>query len=77
MNEFNKIFFSTLSKEYCIYFYALSVIALLSLLLTVGCIIYKMITKKKKCSVNFELYNIFMLGIIYFQNRLLYSMCIN
>lgn len=77
MNEFNKIFFSTLSKEYCIYFYALSVIALLSLLLTVGCVIYKMISKKKKYSVNFELYNIFMLGIIYFQNRLLYSMCIN
>ena len=48
MNEFNKIIFSTLSKEYSIYFYALSVLALLTLLLTVGCLIYKMITKKKE-----------------------------
>ena len=78
MNQFNEIFFSSLSKDYCIYFYILSLIFFISLVMTLGCCIYKMFfMSKKKCSINFELYNLFMLGLLYFQNRLLYSMCMN
>uniref|UniRef100_A0AB39JFT1 Uncharacterized protein n=1 Tax=Florenciella sp. virus SA2 TaxID=3240092 RepID=A0AB39JFT1_9VIRU len=78
MNQFNEIFFSSLSKDYCIYFYILSLIFFISLVMAVGCCVYKFfLMTKKKCSVSFELYNVFMLGLLYFQNRLLYSMCMN
>ncbi len=79
MNQFNEIFFSSLSKDYCIYFYILSLIFFISLVMAVGCCAYKMflMSKKKKSSVGFEFYNVFILGLLYFQNRLLYSMCMN
>ena len=69
--------FGPISKDYCIYFYFLSVAGFI-LVVLVGCLLVVDITTKKK----FELWDFFKYFILaftylmgYLQNRLLYSMC--
>lgn len=79
MNNFNEdYFFGPLPKSYCLYFYYLSVIGLVLLVLSVLSSIAMMVSRTR--SPEFFM-NTFMISlsyvIFYFQNRLLYTMCIN
>lgn len=77
MNNISSIF-SPLHKEFCIYFYYLSVFGFALLIFTLLSAIVVTIVKKK--GFDFVLQMILLsLGyfIFYFQNRLLYSMCVN
>ena len=67
--------FSPLGKEYCAYFYWLSVIAFIFLLL----VLYNslMLLLKGKFKVLYFVISLFGPGLMYFNNRLLYSMCVN
>ncbi len=69
--------YGPLGKEYCIWFYILSVFGFISLVMFVIPALYIGITKNK----GFEYYLAIMMAsvvyaIVYFQNRLLYSMCV-
>ena len=67
--------FSPLGKEYCVYFYWLSVIAFIFLLL----VLYNslIVLLKGKFNVLYFVISLFGPGLMYFNNRLLYSMCLN
>ena len=67
--------FSPLSKDYCLYFYYLSIFGFVLLIFSALEFGWTIVQKKK-----FDFKNIMIaLGyfIFYFQNRLLYSMCIS
>lgn len=69
--------FSPLSKDYCLYFYILSIFAFV--LIIVNVVMFAWNLYKRKNGSEYIVKNIFgILGvfIIYFQNRLLYSMCV-
>jgi hypothetical protein len=73
--------FSPLSQEYCIYFYYLQVIGFIFLVLLMLSCLFLLIsgdTKKgkNKTSMFAMLVMIATYGIFYFQNRLLYSICV-
>jgi hypothetical protein len=67
--------FSPLGKEYCVYFYWLSVIAFIFLLL----VLYNSLRLllKGKFKVLYFVISLIGPGLMYFNNRLLYSMCLN
>lgn len=67
--------FSPLGKEYCVYFYWLSVIAFIFLLL----VLYNSLRLllKGKFNVLYFVISLFGPGLMYFNNRLLYSICLN
>lgn len=76
MDEINQTLFGPIAKDYCLYFYILSVIAAVNFVLfIVGMIFYGM--KKKVDSSFFVIMIIYSGGILlhYLQNRLLYNMC--
>lgn len=76
MDEINNTLFGPIAKDYCLYFYILSVIAAVNFVLfIVGMIFYGM--KKKVDSTFFVIMLIYSGGILlhYLQNRLLYNMC--
>jgi len=79
MNSYIKSFFEPLPREYCNYFYFLSIFFAIIFVLTIVSAIYGLIFNYKKFNVIFSL-NMFMVIInsllAYFVNRLLYSMCI-
>ena len=77
MNRLNEIFFSTLTKEYCMYFYLMMVIFFVFLVMAMFTIIVHIVKYKKKTDYLLMITNAFTLAVIYFQNRLLYSMCVN
>lgn len=68
--------FGPLSKQYCLYFYILSILAFVSLIVVIISLVIG-ITKRKSA----EFYVIMLLAagnyaMYYFQNRLLHSMCV-
>lgn len=68
--------FSPLSKDYCLYFYYLSIFGFVLLIFSIIAFVWTYIQKKK--DGDFILKSVMIaLGyfIFYFQNRLLYSMC--
>ena len=66
-----------ISNKYCIYFYILSVLAIVFFVVVLGVIVWSGVTKKIKLSymVVALVYSAQFL-LIYLQNRLLYNMCI-
>ena len=68
--------FSPLSKDFCLYFYILSVFGFILLVISVIFLIWTISQKKTGFDYIFKTVMI-ALGyfIFYFQNRLLYSMC--
>lgn len=77
MNAINEIFFSELSKDYCVYFYLMMVIFFALLTMTMFTIIVSIIKRNKKTDYLLLTTNAFTLALVYFQNRILYSMCAN
>jgi len=70
--------FGPLGKDYCIWFYFLSVLSFIGLILFLASGIYRGISKKKDAMYFFGIFVISMWYVVgYFQNRLLYSMCAN
>lgn len=68
--------FGPLGKEYCIWFYFLSILAFISIVLFLVPAIYKGIVSKKDIWYYLGVLTVTMMyGISYFQNRLLFSMC--
>ena len=76
-NSLNNIV-GPISSKYCVYFYILSVLAIVFFVIVLGTIMWAFVTKKIKLSYVFisALYSVQFL-LIYLQNRLLYNMCIN
>ena len=71
-----KSLFGPLSKDYCIWFYFLSVLAFVGGLFFAIPAIYKGINAKKDASYYLAVLAIVGMYLVsYFQNRLLYSMC--
>ena len=75
MSSFVDNLFSPLGKEYCGYFYWLTVIAFIFLLLALFNVVTKLL--KGKVSVVDSLLTLLAPALAYFVNRLLYSMCVN
>lgn len=78
MNNVMKFLFGPLDKEYCLYFYYLSVFGFVFFIIAFLTMI-RLAIAKKRTSV-FYANSIMVLlgyGIFYFQNRLLHTMCSN
>ena len=78
MSDFslNNYLFGPLDIEFCLYFYILSIINFIFVLMFIGYLAYSLISINRK-TINFSLIFNGMLGciVLYFQNRLLFSMC--
>lgn len=71
-------FFTPLGKEYCVYFYYLSVIGFAFFWLALISGLYMGIMQKEKPGFYMQIAMICITYlIVYFKSRLLYSMCIN
>ena len=69
--------YGPLSQDYCIYFYFLSILGFVMMSLTVLSGLVVGVTKKKGSSFFISVLMIALAyGVFYFQNRLLYSMCV-
>jgi len=72
-------YFGPLPREYCVYFYALSIIFGIMFIISIVSIAYFMITHIKKVNTMFIVNSIFILlnsFLAYLVNRLLHTMCI-
>lgn len=68
--------YGPLNKEYCIYFYILSVIGFMLMIVSILSTLFIGITKQKNSKFYAEMFMIsIMYGLIYFHNRLLHSIC--
>ena len=76
-NSMMQNLFGPLSKQYCLYFYILSIIFLvLAAVLFLSTLVIG-ITKRKDFSFYYySIIGVLGYGMIYFQNRLLHSMCV-
>ena len=77
MDNLLESFFGPLNKDYCLYFYILSVVGFILLTMMLATTLMVGITKRK--GIDFYLQSVSIAvayGIFYFQNRLLYSMCV-
>lgn len=70
--------YGPLDRKYCLYFYFLSILGFVLFVFMLFSILYITIAKKKDSSFYFPMLIASLgYGIFYFQNRLLYSMCIH
>jgi len=78
-STFMNQYFGPLSREYCIYFYALSIIFGVMFIISVVSITYFMVTHIKKVNMMFIVNSVLILlnsFLAYFANRLLHTMCV-
>ena len=70
---------SPLSKNYCSWFYILALVNLLFIFILIIGFIFSLFSKNKEIQKHTYpiFYSFIVLFFTYFQNRLLYSMCIN
>jgi hypothetical protein len=73
MTDLRSSLFSPLDRNYCLYFYYLSVFAFIFLLLT--CLNGVYLALKGKADIGMVLLSLAGPFLLYFNNRLLYSMC--
>jgi hypothetical protein len=77
MDDIQQTFFSPLGKQYCLYFYILSVIGLIFVAVVLFSAVIIGVSKRKGLDFYFAaLMGSLGYAVFYFQNRLLYSMCI-
>ena len=72
-------YFGPLPREFCVYFYILSIVFGITFLMSVISIAYFMITNIKKVNTMFVFNSIFILlntFLAYIANRLLHTMCV-
>lgn len=77
MGDIMSYLYGPLSKEYCLYFYFLSIIGFLSMFIILLAFIFVSLKSKKmdNAFIVSSLSLALIYFIFYFQNRLLYSMC--
>ena len=76
MNDIIDNLFSPLGKEYCLFFYYLSVLGFIFMAIVILSALFIGITKGKGFSFYLKMLSLALgYGIFYFQNRLLYTMC--
>lgn len=78
MDDFMSTVFGPMQKEYCLYFYYLSVFGFI--LFTISLLTMVRLVISKKRGSMFYMNSVMVLlgyGIFYFQNRLLHTMCVN
>jgi hypothetical protein len=76
-SSFMDTVYGPLSQEYCVYFYYLSMFWFIIFVLSLLTSLYVGITKKKDYSFYLKMLMVSIgYGLFYFQNRLLYYMCI-
>ena len=80
MFDFMDNLFGPLGKEFCIYYYVLSILSFISFIIATFFILFKIVKNPKSVNSDF----LFKSGLIilytiipYYINRLLYTMCIN
>lgn len=79
MHDFMDEFFGPLPREYCVYFYALSIVFGLTFIITLISILTFVITKYNKVNATFVANSIMILiniFFVYLSNRLLHTMCV-
>ena len=77
MDNLADTLFGPLGKDYCIYFYYLSVIGIILLTMLIISTITVGITKRKGVEFYLQMLSVAVGYLIfYFQNRLLHSMCV-
>ena len=77
MSDLYTTLFSPLGKEYCDYFKYLMIISFIMLIGTIlGCL-YDAFSKKPLFGMQQYLFSILNSGVIYFVNRLMFSICVN
>lgn len=79
MNSFMEQYFGPLPREYCVYFYMLSIVFGVMFVTSLITIAYFMITHIKKVNTMFIVNSIFVLlnsFLAYLANRLLHTMCV-
>jgi uncharacterized membrane protein len=78
MSELEAALFGPVSKQFCAYFYYLSIINLLFVFIVLIGIVYIFLTKKKDSSFYMQMIMTALLYFVfYFQNRILHTMCSN
>jgi len=78
MNSIDNDLFGPLSKEYCIWFYILSILGFVSFIVFFITSIVLGIKNKKNTDYYVTVVGVSMFYLVaYFQNRLLYTMCIS
>ena len=79
MNSFMDKYFGPLPREYCVYFYALSVLFGVMFAFSVVSMLYFMIMHMKRVNMMFLANSFFMIlntFLAYLVNRLLHTMCV-
>jgi hypothetical protein len=76
MNDIIDNLFSPLGKEYCQFFYYLSILGFIFMAIVLLSALFIGITKGKGMQFYLKMLSLALgYGIFYFQNRLLYTMC--
>ena len=73
-------YFGPLGKEYCLYFYLMSIIFFIIMIFGIFVVIFTLIKKRKEVNTMFIINFIMLITnsiLAYFVNRLLHTMCIN
>jgi len=69
--------FGPLDRKYCDWFYYLSLVAFIFMVLTILALVFSLFSKNSKPEhVGGAVYGALMYAAFYFQNRLLYTMCL-
>ena len=68
--------FTPLSKDYCLYFYILSILGFVLIILNILFLAWNVYKRKNGSEIVKNIFSILGVFILYFQNRLLYSMCV-
>ena len=70
-------YFAPLGKEYCLYFYALSLFGAICVCLAlIGAVYVGVAHKNMNNAILMAMYGV-SFGFLYFKSRLLYTMCLN
>jgi hypothetical protein len=72
--------FSPLNKDFCLYFYYLSILSFIVLMISVIGLVYYLFTSKSKDAGHHYAYMfglVITYALMYFHMRLFYSMCVN
>lgn len=78
MNDFMNALFGPMHKDYCLYFYYLSIFGFILLTLSFLTMVRLVIARKRGGMFYMNSFMVLLgYGIFYFQNRLLHSMCSN
>lgn len=75
LQSLDALLFSPLSKDYCVYFYVLTVISFALLALSIASSVFYLI--EGKVDIFSGLMSLLGPSLLYFNNRLLYSMCVH